>query len=481
MSTNYATFLRRDVLTKLCKLHLNNELIEKIDRVPIDLHPRGKQIIRCCIHKMRAVAKYRAMAILGFNYDDEEDEITPLSEYAKKALNRVNRSDIYLTVVDEACSSCVKSSYTVSNLCRGCIGRHCAFACNKGAVTFRDGQAHIDHEKCVNCGLCMKACPFRAIIYQPVPCEESCPVGAVSKNERGVEQIDHEKCIQCGQCMSACPFGAIVEKSDIFDIIKVIKNQAKKVIALPAPAIFGQFKTEPGKIITAIKKLGFDEVVEVAKGANTTSANEAEEFEERIINGQEKFMTTSCCPSYMLMVKKHMPEIQPYVSHTRTPMSYTAELVKKEEPDAITVFISPCIAKRNEGFHDPNVDYVLTIEELDSWFTAAEIDILECEPETLDTSIHPSGRGYPLIKGVANSVIVYSKDENKDMIKPIIIDGLNKQNIRILRSYAKECPGNLVEVMSCEGGCVSGCANIGNVKTAVRQIQAFSTLKNKNI
>ncbi|MDR1055169.1 MAG: monomeric [FeFe] hydrogenase [Prevotellaceae bacterium] len=477
MSTNYATLLRRNVFTSLCKLYLDNELIEKIDRLPIEMHPRGKQTIRCCTHKARAVAKYRTMAILGFNYYDEEDELTPLSTYAILSRERTQHTDIFMTVVDEACSSCVKSSYTVTNLCRGCVGRHCAFACNKGAVMFRDGQAHIDTEKCVNCGMCMKACPFKAIIYQPVPCEETCPVGAINKNERGVEEINSEKCIQCGRCISACPFGAIIEKTDIFDVIDAIRTPGKKVIALSAPAIFGQFKAEPGKIITAIRKLGFDEVIEVAKGANITSQNEADEFEERIIEGDEKLMTTSCCPSYVQMVKKHMPEIQPYVSHTRTPMSYTAELVKNEQSDAVTVFISPCIAKRYEGYHDPNVDYVLTIEELDSWLTAQEIDILECDSTEVDATIHPSGRGYPLIKGVANSVVVYSKEENKVKVKPIIIDGLNKQNIRILRSYAKECPGNLVEVMSCEGGCVGGCSNTGNIKTAIRQIQTFSTEK----
>ena len=476
MSTHYAPLLRSDIVTKLCKLHLDNQLVEKIDRLPIEMHPRGKQAIRCCVHKVRAVTKYRAMAVFGFNFYDEEDELTPLSEYAKLALNRAKKSERYLTVIDEACSSCVKSSYTVSNLCRGCVGRHCAFSCNKGAVSFVDGQARIDHEKCVNCGMCMKACPFRAIIYQPVPCEEVCPVGAVSKNERGVEEIDHDKCIQCGRCVVSCPFGAVAEKSDIFQVIDNIRS-VKKVIALPAPAIFGQFKTEPGRIIAAIKKLGFDEVVEVAKGANITSQNEADEFEERVINGGEKFMTTSCCPSYMLMVKKHMPEIQPFVSHTRTPMSYTAELVKQQYPDALTVFISPCIAKRSEGYYDPNIDYVLTIEELDSWFTASEIDVLACEHEEPDNSIHPSGRGYPLIKGVANSVVSYSKEENKSKIQPIIIDGLNKLNIRTLKSYAKECPSNLVEIMSCDGGCVGGCANIGNIKTATRQVQSFSVEK----
>ena len=475
MSTNYATLLVRDVFKKLCKLYLDGELVEKIDYLPIEMHPRGNPTIRCCTHKARAVAKYRAMAILGFNYYDETDELTPLSEYANRAINRIRpESDIFLTVVDEACSSCVKGSYSVTNLCRGCVSRACAFACKKDAVSFSsDGRAHIDQDKCVNCGLCMKVCPFHAIIFQPVPCEEACPVGAIRKNDRGVEEIDAKKCIQCGKCIAACPFGAIIEKTDIFEVIRTIRNKNRRIIAMPAPALFGQFKEDPGKIISAIKKLGFDDVVEVAKGANVTSQNEAAEFEEKIINGSDKFMTTSCCPSYTLMVNKHFPELKPYVSHTRTPMSYTAQLVKQENPDAATVFIGPCIAKRYEGFHDPNVDYILTVEELDSWLSAAEINISECEASEIDNTIHPSGRGYPLSKGVANSVIDYSKEENKNKVTPVIINGINKQNIRTLRSFVSNPIGNLVEVMACEGGCIGGCNNVAAMNSASNRIQSF--------
>lgn len=473
MNVNYASLLRRDVFTRLCKLHLDNELVEKIDRLPIEMHPRGKQTIRCCTHKARAVAKYRAMAVLGYNYYDELDELTPLSCYASRSSKPTKDTDMFLTVVDEACSSCVKGNYIITNLCRGCVGRHCAFSCKKDAVVFQDGRAHIDANKCVNCGMCMKSCPFHAIIYQPIPCEEACPVNAISKNERGVEEINPEKCIQCGKCIAACPFGAIIEKTDVFDVINIIRDENKKIIAMLAPVVFGQFKSPPEKILSAVKQLGFDEVVEVAKGANITSKNEALEFEERVINGNEKFMTTSCCPSYTSMVNKYMPELKPFISHTRTPMSYTAELVKQEYDDAVTVFIGPCIAKRYEGFHDPNVDFVLTIEELGSWLTAAEINIDKCAPLRPDVTIHASGRGYPIINGVANSVVAFSKEENQEKISPIIINGINKQNIRLLRSYTTNCPGNLVEVMTCEGGCVGGCANLINIKTSTSLINNF--------
>lgn len=469
MSTNYATQLRRQLITRIAKLVLADELNEKLDRLLVEMHPRGKQTLRCCIHKARAVNRYRTMAFFGFNMDDEIDELASLSYYAQKAVNRTEHTDVMLTVVDEACSSCVKSSYSVSNLCRGCVGRHCALSCNKSAINFINGRAHIDTEKCVNCGMCMRSCPFHAIVYQPVPCEESCPVGAISKDENGIEHIDPEKCILCGKCITACPFGAIMEKSSMIYIFDKIRK-GKKVVALVAPAIVGQFKTEPGRIFSAIRQLGFSEVVEVALGANITSKNEAHELEERLEAGHA-FMTTSCCPSYMLLVNKHIDSLKPFVSDTLSPMAYTAQVVKQRDPEAVTVFIGPCVAKRYEGYHNPDVDYVMSFEEMSALFSAAEIDVLKCEPDDVDSNIESSGRGYPCIGGVAGSLNGYAK--NPEAIKPILVDGINKQNIRLLKSYSNSCPGNIVEVMSCEGGCVNGCGTIGNSKIAARQVGNF--------
>ena len=184
------------------------------------------------------------------------------------------------------------------------MARPCMVNCPKQAVDFRDGQAHIDHQKCVNCGICQKNCPFHAIIYVPVPCEESCPVGAITKNESGREEIDYGKCIYCGRCVSSCPFGAVMEKSHMIDVFKAFDGD-KKVIAMVAPAIAGQFKAPLDKILGAIARLGFDDVIEVAKGADVTTANEAKEFAHKMAEGQS-FMTTSCCPSYTTLVKKHI-------------------------------------------------------------------------------------------------------------------------------------------------------------------------------
>lgn len=470
-TTNKAMIIRRELVTKLTKLLMNDELVSGIDRIPVEIRPKNGEISRCCVYKDRAMIKYKLMAMMGFNTQEEDEEITPLSEFAKIALSRNVLSKLPLTVINEACSACVKVNYVVTNMCRGCVARPCIVNCPKDAINFENGRADIESKKCVNCGLCQKNCPFHAIVYMPVPCEESCPVGAITKDENGIEHIDDTKCIYCGRCIVACPFGAVMEKSHLVEIVKAIKSD-KKVISMVAPAIAGQFRTPLGKIMTSIKKLGFDDVIEVAKGADVTTDNEAKEFIEKMEQGQA-FMTTSCCPSYTATVYRHVPELLPYISHTKTPMYYTAEIVRKENPDAVTVFIGPCLAKRYEvTYIDPNTDYMLSFEELGSMLIAMGIDIAKEEELALDDSIYDTSRGYAVASGVAHAVQTQIGD--KYSIKPIAIDGLDKSKIRELKGLAKNCHGNMVEIMACEGGCINGCNVIANPKVATRQIKEIA-------
>ena len=320
--------------------------------------------------------------------------------------------------------------------------------------------------------MCVKACPYNAIVKITVPCEDACPVGAIKKDETGFASIDYEKCINCGRCTAACPFGAVHERSQIVDILKAIKSD-KKVIALIAPSIAGQFPGNIYQLKSAIIKAGFDDVYEVAQGADITANTEAKEFAERMENGQ-CFMTTSCCAGYNQLIKKHLPEIKPFVSDTKTPLYYTAEIVKKEFPDAKTVFVSPCVAKRAEGFENDNVDYVMNYEELGALFVAMKIQILDCEESRYSTEASKQGRNFGFSGGVAESVKASLHDS--DRVVPCIINGLNKESIKQLKQYAKsgQCDCNLVEVMCCEGGCIGGNATINNQKTAKKQIETLS-------
>lgn len=468
--TNQAMLIRRELITRLGQLLEEGKLVEKIDRIPLEMRPRKSQSSRCCIYKDRAVLKYKLMAIMGYDIQDEEDELTPLSDYARKAYKKDNSSASTLTVVDEACSACVKVNYEVTNLCRGCVGRPCVLNCPKECISFNNGKAQINHSTCINCGKCKKACPYHAIIYQPIPCEEACPVGAITKDESGVEQINYDKCINCGKCLIACPFGAIVEKSHILQIHKAIQSD-KKVIALPAPSIIGQFKMEYSKILGALKAFGFDEVFEVAKGANDTTKHEAEELIEHLNDGHP-FMTTSCCPAYTQTVDKHIPELKPNVSTTLSPMAYAAKRAKQLYPDSIVVFIGPCIAKRSEAFYDENVDFNLSFEELGSLFISKGIYVSKTDGIEANNDIESHGHGFGAVGGVTSSILEVIPNDFD--LKHVVIDGIDKAAIRQLKTFAKgKVPGNFVEVMSCEGGCVAGPNVISNPKLAAKQLSDY--------
>ena len=466
---NNANRIRKQLLIRIARLALQDRLLDEIDRLPAKLFPRHKSGLRCCVYKDRAITKYRLMAILGHAIENESDELKPLRQYAQEALNRDKIANPILTVLDEACSACLKARHFVTNVCRGCVARPCVINCPKDAIQIVDGQARIDSDECVDCGKCLKVCPYHAIVHVPIPCENACPVDAISKDEYGREHIDYDKCIFCGKCMTACPFGAIMERSQIIDVITKIK-QGKNVIAMLAPAMAGQFPEDFRKVAAAVKKIGFTQVVEVAFGAERTAEHEAQEL-AHAIKSDQKFMTSSCCPAYVQAMKKHMPEIAPFVSTTPTPMHYAAEWVRQEHADAVTVFIGPCVAKREEALHDSTVDHVLTTEELGALLVAADIEIADCEPLAFARPANAEARGFAVLGGVTNAVLAQG---TTDAVKATTIDGLDKKSIRLLQCYAKgKCDFNFIEVMCCEGGCVGGPCNISTTKSAGRRVTDF--------
>ncbi|MDL2307160.1 4Fe-4S dicluster domain-containing protein [Desulfovibrio sp. OttesenSCG-928-C06] len=472
---NHINRLRREVLKRVAGAFMasgNGEsAVAAVERIPYEMRPKGGGHDRCCIYKDRAILRYRCMAAMGFLLEDEDDDSTPLAKYAEKAAQRNgSEADFVISACDIACHSCINARFFVTNVCQGCVAHPCVGACRFGAVHIVNGRSQIDVDKCRNCGKCLASCPYGAIVKLQVPCEHSCPVKAIKKSEHGRAEIDFNKCISCGRCMRACPFGAILERSSVTDVLLRLKN--RHVTAMVAPAIIGQFGVPLGKIYSAMRQLGFSACMEVATGADITSRREADEFVERMHEGA-RFMTTSCCPGYIQAVRKLMPEVRPFVSDTGTPMHYTAELARQSNPETVTVFVGPCVAKRLEGLEDEMVDYVLTFEELGALFEAAGIELEECEEASLGEGASGDGRKYAVSGGVAAAVV--SCVGERAEVKPVQVDGLSLKGLKHLRDYAtREAPGNLVEVMACEGGCVGGSGVLGNSAKAGMAVEKFA-------
>ena len=465
---NHLINTKRWIIRKIAESFWGDNFRQGIKRLPFERIPPGSEArYRCCVYKERAVVRSRVLAGLGFSVE-ADDEMTSLLEYADASLKRKRLEGPPLTIIDIACKGCVNSRFYVTELCQGCLARPCETVCPFGAVTVKEGHSSIDIKKCRNCGKCREACPYHAISKILVPCEENCPVDAITKGEHGVASIDFTKCISCGCCVAACPFGAVLERSQVVDILRALKS-GRKVAAITAPALAGQFSAPLEKLVTAMKKLGFADVIEVALGAEKTAREEAEELKERL-SKNESFMTTSCCPAYIQTVRRHMPEMLPHISDTPTPMHYTGEMVKSRDPRTLTVFIGPCVAKRREAMEDSCVDYIMTFEELASVFEAAGIDPALCEEEKGLPDASAEGRGFALSGGVANAVKSALGGEME--IRAACINGTSKSEIAKMRAYARNGgPFDLLEVMTCSGGCVNGAGVINRDPRAREEIR----------
>ena len=468
---------KREILVRIAQLQLEGKLEEGVHFIPREMVPRDKPPLRCCIFHDREIIRMRTIARMGISVENIDEERT-LASFAKEALSREKPTWPMLTVLHEACNACVKAHYMVTNACQGCDARPCKMNCPKQAITI-ERHAHIDESKCINCGKCLENCPYHAIIKIPVPCEEACPVGAISKDDQGHEHIDYHKCIFCGNCMRECPFGAMMSKSQLVDVIKNIMDSGKKVVALYAPAIAAQFNAVPGQLESAFLKAGFDRTWEVAIGADICADNEAREFEERMARG-DRMMTTSCCPAYVRAVKKHVPALAGCISETRSPMHYTAEIAKKADPGCVTVFVGPCLAKRRDGYDDEMVDYVLSTADVEALFIAKEIDVSKMESTAGTIIPTASGRNFAKSGGVLDAVDLRLKD--KTILRPAKINGLTKNGMKMLNAYglinsgkipAKPDTPNLIEVMACEGGCIGGPSILKNVKQAEVQLEKY--------
>ncbi len=415
--------------------------LEEAYTIPRTIAPGPKAKTRCCIHKERAVLMDRVHMAMGG--DKENPNV--------------------IEVLYEACDECPAGGMIVTDVCRGCLMHSCKEVCPKGAISIVDHRCTIDKTKCIECGKCAQACPYSAIIAQKRPCIKSCKVKAISINEEDKAEIDNSKCISCGACVVSCPFGAISDKSLVLDIIKMLKesenNTRYKVYAVIAPAIVSQCRFgRITQVVTAIKKLGFHQVVEAALGADITLYNEAREFKEKMETSENPVMTTSCCPAFVRFVENNFPELKDAISGSVSPMVMTASLIKHSDPTARVVFIGPCAAKKFEYTLEKThgmIDSVMSFEELQAFVDARGIDTTQCEDTILDNASY-YGRIFAKSSGIAQGVAYVAKSMGIDGVKPVAMNGIDqcRQHLMLLR--AKKATANFFEGMACDGGCVGG-------------------------
>lgn len=464
---NGVTFIRRELMIRLVRAFDEGVLETEIDHIPIKLRPKDTASSRCCIFHDRAVLKYRLMALLGIATEEEIDEAKTLKEYVVEKALRAAQPQAEpatgtgtprypLSVCGPACSGCPDAKVMSTPNCRGCFARPCVYNCPKKAIAVVAGKSVIDQSLCIKCGRCITACPYHAIVKTSVPCEEACPVGAIRKNEYGVAEIDFQKCIFCGKCFAACPFSAVMERSQLVDVLLAMKR-GERLVAMVAPAAAKQFPGSIEQLLSACAKAGFCDVIEVALGAEKTTEHETAEFIERMAKDPKTFMTTSCCPAYVNLVMKHLPDMIGRVSTTPSPMVYARELVKEKDPAAKTVFIGPCVAKRDEA-RRKGVDYVLSLEELGAILAGRKIDVMACEPWPVPRPAAVTARNFARSCGVTEAVLTEATSKIPDFkLNAKQVNGIDRKTCTMLKLYAGgKMPVNFLEVMACTGGCVNG-------------------------
>ncbi|MBP8933523.1 MAG: PAS domain-containing protein [Candidatus Atribacteria bacterium] len=283
-------------------------------------------------------------------------------------------------------------------------------------------------------------------------CIRHCPVKAIRFSMGHAEIID-ERCIKDGRCVLVCPQDAKIIRNDI-GIVKGFFENKEMVIASLAPSFVAAFSDiNPGQLFNALKSLGFTVVRETAEAAELVALEHAQLLKE----GKESIITSSC-PAVNALIYKYYPQHVSYLAPVVSPMVAHARLLKKEfeGQHPRVVFIGPCIAKkaeREEAEIADEVDIALTFDELKEWFIQENINLNQFPLESDDLTSIQWARAFPVEGGLLKTGDLDAGILSKESV---VITGIERCQ-RFLDNFEKEKEGlKIVEMMSCEGGCIDG-------------------------
>jgi len=364
-----------------------------------------------------------------------------------------------------------------------------------------------DPEKCILCGRCVRIC------------EEIQGVGAIDFVNRGCKAyigtafdqgLNVSTCINCGQCIVSCPTGALAEKSYLEDVVAALEDPKKMVVVQHAPSVSvslaEEFGMEPGqdvdgKMVAALRRIGFARVFDTSFAADLTIMEEASELAHRVQTGGTLPMFTSCSPGWIKFVEQFYPEFIPNLSSCKSPQqmmgaiikSYFAERENIDPNQIVSISIMPCTAKKFESNrpemapeHVPDVDYVLTTRELGQLLHMYGVDLLAMTPQTADTPFgerSTAGKIFGASGGVMEAAVrtahylLTGKEMAKLDIQPLrgmkgakelrakigdlevgaaVVSGLGnaRKLLEEIRGGRKDL--HFIEVMTCPGGCING-------------------------
>ena len=357
-----------------------------------------------------------------------------------------------------------------------------------------------DTSKCILCGDCVRMC------------NEIQNVGAIDFAHRGSKMkistafdipMAESPCVGCGQCVAVCPTGALVLHSDADRIWKALDDKDTYATVQIAPAVrvavgkeFGVENVNDvmGKMVTALRRMGFNEVYDTSFSADLTVMEETKEFINRLENGGTIPLITSCCPAWIQYAEKKHPELLPNISSCRSPMQMMASLLQEQHSDKkhFHVAVMPCTAKKFEAQRDefkidgePNVDAVLTTKGLIRMIKESGLMFKDLEPEAVDMpfgTISGAGVIFGTTGGVTEAVLrkVATDKSRSELLKieklgqrgtngikefdlPIgetslhiaVVSGLGNAE-KVIERLKNGEHFDFIEIMACPGGCVNG-------------------------